>query len=917
VLRDALTPYHQELRETLWKAVEHPVQGQQAQRLRAAAALASYDPDSPRWTAVQDAVADDLVAVPAVHLAVWLDAFRPVGARLVAPLQRVFRNDKRPETERALATDLLAAYAAERPDVLADLLNDAAPRQYAVLFPVLERSRERAVGLLNAELAKTPEAEWPDKPLGPAWQTPSRDLVRQVEQAEGMLAERFALCQTLPLEQFDALAAGLSRAGYRPVRLRPCTASGEPGIRFAPAGGERARNPFTAVAAVWTRDGRAWHAVHGLTAEQVRDLDRQRRQQGYQPVDVAGYRVGDQERYAALWVKGDPGDEARLYVGVPEKRHQADGWGPLRAARLNPVTLQLVTAADGQSRYSAVWRKAEPTANSFWDEDEAAHADRSLAGLPTDVCLTESHAYQKTARAEAVAWFAGSIWTGLAVRCSHPLLPHPERRYAGCFLQSGAFDAVPVLGLSPSEQRRRWHDRAGPGYRPVALSVAAFGPARGKQSALVAASVWHRPAIPEDVKDHLAKRQANAAVTQLRLEQAEEVWPLFRHRPDPRLRSYLIHRLAPLGAAPRDLVRRLDEELEVSAKRALLLSLGEFDPEPLPPAERASLLPRLKQLYQDDPDPGLHAAAEWLLRQWHEERWLKDIEQRWARDAAERQRRLRHTSEHLAADRPNWYLTAEGQTMVVLPGPVEFLMGSPLGETGRSPDEPLHRQRIDHPFAIAAKPVTVAQFRRFLDHSPPAVQTEFDGGGQAASFLRQYAPEDDCPIIIVSWHQAAAYCNWLSQQEGLALDQWCYEPNPRARAGLEMKLKTNYLRLIGYRLPTETEWEYACRAGAVTSYCFGQGDELLGKYGWYPLNSGQRTWPTGLLKPNDLGLFDVHGNVSQWCLDLIGGSDRVIRGGSWTYVASRCRAASRFRNAPTDRSYTLGFRPARVPSGTR
>src|SRR4051812_35306841 len=80
-----------------------------------------------------------------------------------------------------------------------------------------------------------------------------------------------------------------------------------------------------------------------------------------------------------------------------------------------------------------------------------------------------------------------------------------------------------------------------------------------------------------------------------------------------------------------------------------------------------------------------------------------------------------------------------------------------------------------------------------------------------------------------------------------------------------MKLARNYLRRTGYRLPTEAEWECACRAGAVTSRHYGETDELLGEYGWYALNTTERTWPAGGKKPNDLGLFDLHGNIYTWC----------------------------------------------------
>src|SRR5262249_17891160 len=117
----------------------------------------------------------------------------------------------------------------------------------------------------------------------------------------------------------------------------------------------------------------------------------------------------------------------------------------------------------------------------------------------------------------------------------------------------------------------------------------------------------------EDEKERLAKRQANAAVALLKLGKPEQVWPVLKHTPDPRVRSYLIHRLAPMDADFRALVRRLDEEPDVTIRRALLLSLGEYSEHDLSPEARKAVLPKLQDMYRIDADPGLHAAAEWLL----------------------------------------------------------------------------------------------------------------------------------------------------------------------------------------------------------------------------------------------------------------------------------------------------------------
>jgi formylglycine-generating enzyme required for sulfatase activity len=172
----------------------------------------------------------------------------------------------------------------------------------------------------------------------------------------------------------------------------------------------------------------------------------------------------------------------------------------------------------------------------------------------------------------------------------------------------------------------------------------------------------------------------------------------------------------------------------------------------------------------------------------------------------------------------------------------------------------------------------------------------------------------------------------LSKQEGIPEDQWCYQTDPQ---GQVTALKANYLSLAGYRLPTEAEWEYACRAGAVTSRYYGESEELLAKYSWYFQNSKERAWPVGSKKPNDLGLFDLHGNAYTWCqesykgdypapkdggaiedkedvLSILSTKGRVLRGGSFANRASDVRCANRNWDVPTYRSANVGFRPART-----
>jgi formylglycine-generating enzyme required for sulfatase activity len=530
--------------------------------------------------------------------------------------------------------------------------------------------------------------------------------------------------------------------------------------------------------------------------------------------------------------------------------------------------------------------------------------------------------------------------------------PQTERSLATDVLADYAADQPEVLAdlLMDGEAKQ------------LAATYPPFAAHRERGLAVLTAEVDRKlPAdAKEETKEKLAKRQANAAVVLLRMNQPAKVWPLLRHSPDPRVRSYLLHRLGPLGADAAALVGRLADEPDVTIRRVLLLSLGpeEFADGTWRPEERKRLVGQLQEIYRRDADVGLHAAAEWLLRQWHEQAWLVQTDQAWAQDKQTQAKRLADIQQVLARDKgrakPQWYVNGQGQTMVVVPGPVEFLMGSQDKEIGRNPtNEVQHNRRIGRTFALAAKAVTLEQYRKFNPRY---------GMGE----IETWARTGDSPVLATSWYQAAAYCNWLSRQEGLPQSEWCYEPlDPlpalagssvgllagswgplgascrlfSERIGPEyayqegMKLAPNYLQRRGYRLPTEAEWEYACRAGALTSRSYGESAELLGKYTWFQQNAEDHSWPVGLKKPNDLGLFDMHGNVYSWCqeryqdypksqgapledkediLDIKDQYSRVLRGGSFDDQASYVRCASRYRNVPTNRGNDVGFRPART-----
>jgi formylglycine-generating enzyme required for sulfatase activity len=219
--------------------------------------------------------------------------------------------------------------------------------------------------------------------------------------------------------------------------------------------------------------------------------------------------------------------------------------------------------------------------------------------------------------------------------------------------------------------------------------------------------------------------------------------------------------------------------------------------------------------------------------------------------------------------------------------------------------------------------VTIAQYRPFFLERAAREKA----AGRKVNELEKPGSAVDLPAAGITWYEATEFCNWLSAKDGMGPDQFCYEPNAEGRFAEGMKIVANYRHRKGYRLPTEVEWEYACRGGANTLRCYGDADDLLGKYAWFAANASEMSHPVARLLPNAYGLFDMHGNVIEWCNhaghdyatppaedsgeEILQSKDfRVVRGGHNMTLNRAVRSSKRFGERPTNVD-GVGFRVAR------
>lgn len=562
---------------------------------------------------------------------------------------------------------------------------------------------------------------------------------------------------------------------------------------------------------------------------------------------------------------------SRLLDAAPEE-HQilVDRLAP-HAASLSATMWSEVDRAESSER---LLRAA--CALASWD---SANATWSSAGRPIAEALTRAeNPYHVPVWVESLYAVRRSLIAPLTAIFRDEAATLAERHAAATALARylhSDFDALAALAVDAT---------------PATLSLFITELERDRPAAQEALRAhWHSAETPREAQQRFiaARRRAAAAIALARLKSEGELWKAFAESVVPEIRTAAIDRCASFGIPPQVLVSRLESEDDPSVRQAALIALAEYGPR-LSPQMKVELREKCLRLFQDDPHAGVHSAAEWFLRRQGHQPALRE--------------RGALMAENELGDR-QWRINRHGITMVTIPGPRQFAQGSPAWEAEREHIEPEQTVAVVPSFAISAHEITTDQFLRFQPDFP---------------YASAVAPTGDCPISNVTWLDAVKFCRWLSEAEGIPEEQMCYPPVDQISA--DMELPVDWQRRTGYRLPTEAEWECACRADTRTARFFGDAPEPLAKYAAYNVNSGEKLWPVGTLRPNPWGLFDVYGNVLEWCQDgapveeAAGdpSEDRSMRSGTYRSVERENRSAKRYAYNISSRVAFLGMRIAQT-----
>ncbi len=752
-----------------------------------------------------------------LHLNEWTEAFSPIGHELLPAVEKRFlASASRDGPETVNLANMLVKFGPDVHDKLASMVVQAGPSSHHILVSALSQSDDGQNAIRN-EIEKIDhivQDPWNPALCGTEWWQDTTD-------------ESSSLVRTAPSIQSDAHRNLLAR-----LQSNGCVMDENFLLSF------------------------------GISEAELRELEEPLRSLGYRLDAIAPYNRDGECRAMILWKRDG---RSSMWIWPASAELLLSRNSEFVEKGFYPASLAEYAADDGEtSSFAVVWTKTPPfnfVVNSgfYLDVPSENHEREGWRPFTDHGYLPRTNfqfrnsqnlEFYTSLRWKLNAWFPSfDAWNDNQCVSDETLIhARPDDVLVDAHWSLEA-DRVNSRGLTQvwwsgldiesrwtgyagqDDHMQRCEELRGQGFRPVTIHASADG-----QNNIEFSSVWWRPRANEEKLAELARRKARLAIALHQLGDSRELMNLLQS-------AIADHRGAAIDACARYQVelhwmldRLLDLRVDVAVRRAIANALA------LLPLERRSrqmaedLSEHWDDLCSSCDDPGLRSSMLAVQRGW--------------------QLSVPCTSEAL---NPNRELkTVSGKRMVILEPPPLLQLGSPNREPGRDGGKEYRRiVKMPRIFAISTEEVTSVEFLQFDPDK---------------KYATDYCPTEDSPIIDVTWFEAARYCRWLSEQEGVPEKEMCYPPISEIRSG--MQLKSDYLNCVGYRLPTEAEWEFAARGGYPQGRHFGFLTELLDQYAWTANNSNYRGHPVGRLLPNDYGLFDMFGNAMEMCQNRLNAYNR-------------------------------------------